>query len=182
MCRNVLYVLRSKSKFATACTVERWSSPNVTWSISTTWVCSSSGSFQRRWWGYIVARLFMLVTVSDALGRVPSSLSAWHAQAALQSPWYRNVATWFPMLVTVSGCSSPSALFVVSMIYTSSSSFSFQHTWFNILVHSRRRFLRGVPSQFTEAHLPWTNRPFTESVPHLRELTSSFTESMKNYK
>ena len=52
----------------------------------------------------------------------------------------------------------------------------------NVLVHSRRRFLRGVPSQFTEAHLPWMNRPFTESVPHLRELTSSFTESMKNYK
>ena len=51
-----------------------------------------------------------------------------------------------------------------------------------VLVHSRRQFLRGVPSQFTEAHLPWTNRPFTESVPHLRELTSSFTESMKNYK
>ena len=23
-----------------------------------------------------------------------------------------------------------------------------------VLVHSRRRFLRGVPSQFTEAHLP----------------------------
>ena len=52
----------------------------------------------------------------------------------------------------------------------------------NVLVHSRRRFLRGVPSQFTEAHLPWTNRPFTESVPHLRELTSSFAESVKNYK
>ena len=51
-----------------------------------------------------------------------------------------------------------------------------------VLVHSRRRFLHGVPSQFTEARLPWTNRPFTESVPHLRELTSSFAESVKNYK
>jgi len=29
-----------------------------------------------------------------------------------------------------------------------------QHSKYYVLVHSRRRFLRGVPSQFTEAHLP----------------------------
>jgi len=55
-------------------------------------------------------------------------------------------------------------------------------TFIPVLVHSRRRSLRGVPSQFTEAHLPWTDGSFTESVPHLCELTSSFAESMKNYK
>ena len=54
--------------------------------------------------------------------------------------------------------------------------------WLIVLVHSRRRLLRGVPSQFKEAHLPWTNRPFTEFVPHLRQLTSSFAESVTNYK
>ena len=48
-----------------------------------------------------------------------------------------------------------------------------------VLVHPRRWFHRGVPSQFTEAHLPWTNRPFPESAPHLDELTSTFTESVK---
>jgi len=52
----------------------------------------------------------------------------------------------------------------------------------SVLVYSRRRFLRGVPSQFTESHLPLTKRPFTESVPHLRDLTSSFAESVKDYK
>jgi len=25
---------------------------------------------------------------------------------------------------------------------------------YSVLAHSRRRFLRGVPSQFTEAHIP----------------------------
>jgi hypothetical protein len=48
----------------------------------------------------------------------------------------------------------------------------------NFLVHSRRRVLHGVPSQLTQANLPETNRPFTESVPHPPELTSWFAESM----
>ena len=49
----------------------------------------------------------------------------------------------------------------------------------DIQVHSRRRLLWGVRSLVTESHLSRMNRPFTQSVPHHRELTSSFTESIK---
>ena len=70
-------------------------------------------------------------------------------------------------------------LLYISRVFLLSSLYHRIHAH-GVLVYSRRRFLRGVPRQFTEAHLPWKNRPFTESVPHLRELTSSFAESVKN--
>jgi hypothetical protein len=73
--------------------------------------------------------------------------------------------------------------FSIVMSMTTQNAWSFQKNlrtrW--VLVHSPRRFLCGVPSQFAEAHLRWMNCPFTESVPHLGELTSSFTQLVKNY-
>jgi len=51
-----------------------------------------------------------------------------------------------------------------------------------VLVNSLMRLPCRVPSQFIKTLLPWTYCPFTESVAQHCELTTSFPESMKDYK
>src|SRR5947199_260744 len=79
------------------------------------------------------------LALASAAEHIPPTMQGHHhlrlvfsnkSSASFSPPFFLHVNARLPMLVSVSGCSAPSTLFLVSITCTNSSSASFHRPWF----------------------------------------------------